>query len=84
MGTGGKTLIAKVTDTLFRGLALITGFSLTVSGGLSSVAYLNLIPAGHSLTEYFLFLFTRVEFYLLPIGLLMIYGTIYFKSSKRQ
>lgn len=81
MGTGKKTLTAKVTDTLIRGMALITGFSLAVSGGLSSVAYLNLIPTGHSLIEYFLFLFTRVEFYLLPIGLLMIYGSLYFNRS---
>ncbi|RUQ30598.1 hypothetical protein ELQ35_06670 [Peribacillus cavernae] len=69
---------------MFRFLALIIGFSLTVSGGLSVIAYLNLLATGHSLLEYTLFLLKRVEFYLLPIGLLMIYASLYVNRSRHR
>jgi hypothetical protein len=84
MDAGKKTPISKITDMLFRALALVTGFFLTVSGGLSAVAYLNLLATGHSVWEYLLFLLSRVELYLLPIGLLMIYGSLYLNRSRRR
>ncbi|GAE45169.1 hypothetical protein [Mesobacillus boroniphilus] len=54
---------------IFRLFILTIGFGLAVSGGISSIAYLNLIVAGHGLDEYLAFVARRVECYLLPAGI---------------
>ncbi|MDY0406179.1 hypothetical protein P5G51_012965 [Virgibacillus sp. 179-BFC.A HS] len=49
----------------------LIGFGLAVSGGVTIIAYMNFLPAGVSWMEYLLFIGTRVECYLLPIGLIL-------------
>ncbi|WP_409304652.1 hypothetical protein [Peribacillus sp. SCS-155] len=72
-----RPLSARIADVLFRFLVLAVGLSLAVSGCLTAVAYLNLLAAGHNVFEYIFFLLTSIEFYLLPIGLVMIWGSLY-------
>lgn len=52
-------------------LLFLIGFGLAVSGGVSLIAYLNLLPAGVSWLEYYLFIRSRIECYFLPIGLIL-------------
>ncbi|MDY0396076.1 hypothetical protein RWE15_19035 [Virgibacillus halophilus] len=44
-------------------IVFLVGFGLTVSGGVTVIAYLNFLPAGVSWMEYLLFISTRVECY---------------------
>lgn len=50
----------------------LIGFGFAVSGGVTIIAYMNLLPAGFGWIEYLLFLKTRPECYLFPIGIVMI------------
>ncbi|KGP74364.1 hypothetical protein [Pontibacillus yanchengensis] len=50
----------------------LIGFGLAVSGGVTMIAYLNFLPAGFQWMDYLLFIQTRPECYLLPIGVLLI------------
>lgn len=62
---------------LFRAFLLLVGFGLAVSGGVSAIAYLNLLATGQTFKEYLLFISTRPECYLLPAGVLIIWISIY-------
>jgi len=62
----------------------LTGFGLAVLGGVTSVAYLNIITAGKGIIEYFLFISKRIECYLLPIGIGLICLSIYFPSNEES
>ncbi|UCZ55346.1 hypothetical protein LGQ02_14015 [Bacillus shivajii] len=62
---------------MVRFLFLFIGFGLAVTGGVSLVAYLNLLTVGYSVVEYFLFLIGRIEFYIFIIGLLIVWGMLY-------
>ncbi|MCA1320084.1 hypothetical protein LC085_09230 [Bacillus tianshenii] len=42
---------------------------MAVSGGISILAYLNLIATGSSIVEFFKFILLRPECYLLPLGI---------------
>jgi hypothetical protein len=65
-------------NIMFRPFLLLTGFGLAVSGGVSTIAYLNLLTTGYGLIEYLLFITKKVECQLLPIGILVIWMSIYF------
>lgn len=54
----------------------LTGFGFAVSGGVTIIAYLNLLPVGLSWLEYLLFIRGRPECYLLPIGIIFMTYTI--------
>jgi len=56
----------------------LLGFGFAVSGGVTMIAYLNLLPAGFSWGDYLLFLKTRPECYLFPIGITMITVATFF------
>lgn len=58
-------------------LMFLIGFGLAVSGGVSLIMYLNLLPVGISWLEYFQFISGRIECYSLPIGMLIILIVIY-------
>jgi hypothetical protein len=60
----------------------LIGFGVAVSGGVSTIAYLNLLATGHGYIEYFLFISKRVECYLLPAGVFTIWISIYFPSNR--
>ncbi|KGX87731.1 hypothetical protein [Pontibacillus litoralis] len=49
----------------------LIGFGFAISGGVTLIAYLNLLPAGFSWTDYFLFIQTRPECYFFPLGVIV-------------
>ncbi|MBU9721796.1 hypothetical protein [Bacillus alkalicola] len=67
---------------LFRFFILFIGFGLAVAGGISIVAYLNLLTVGYSVIDYIIFLSSRVEFYLFLLGIILIWGMIYLPFKK--
>ncbi|WP_442852698.1 hypothetical protein [Bacillus sp. J33] len=48
------------------------------------IAYLNLITTGHAFKEYLIFISNRLECYLLPIGIIIIWFSIYFPFVRRE
>ncbi|WP_346729027.1 hypothetical protein [Lederbergia citrea] len=69
---------------LFRGLIFLIGFGFAVSGGVSVIAYLNLTTMGRDFREYFKFILSRPECYLLLIGLVMITVALYAEDKKNS
>ncbi|RKL67741.1 hypothetical protein CR203_10370 [Salipaludibacillus neizhouensis] len=64
---------------------LFFGFVLALTGGITLVAYLNLLTIGYSVIEYLLFVAKRVETYLFIIGILMIWlSGILIKRRKKK
>ncbi|MBU8877461.1 hypothetical protein BGM26_00475 [Bacillus sp. FJAT-29790] len=63
---------------IIRAFVLLTGFGLAVSGGVSLIAYLNLMTTGTGFIEYISFISLRFECYLLPVGILIIWLSLYF------
>jgi hypothetical protein len=63
---------------------LLTGFGFTVVGGVSVIAYLNLLTAGYSYREYFLYIKERPECYLSLCGLLFLYLAISMPPQTRN
>lgn len=68
---------------IFRFFFLLIGFGLAVAGGVSVLAYLNLLAAGYDFSTYLSFIIGRVEFYLLCTGLLIIFLCIFFPLQKK-
>ncbi|MGD6775930.1 hypothetical protein [Sutcliffiella horikoshii] len=66
---------------MVRGILFVTGFGTSVVGGISTIAYLNLFATGLSLMEFVLFLLTRPECYLLPIGMILVAISIYLSGN---
>jgi hypothetical protein len=69
---------------LFRLSVLMIGFGIAVSGGISAIAYLNMVTTGHGFNEYFSFITRRIECYLLPLGIVIIWLSIYWPSSNDE
>ncbi len=69
---------------VFRMFVMFIGFGLAVSGGVSMIIYLNLLTTGMTMTEYLLFICTRVECYLFLVGILIITLTIYLPRRKNN
>jgi len=53
-------------------LLFLIGFGLAVAGGVTLIVYMNFLPAGITWFEYLMFIKSRPECYLLPIGFLLI------------
>ncbi|MBS4210641.1 hypothetical protein [Bacillus sp. FJAT-50079] len=66
---------------MFRTIVFLIGFGLAVAGGVSTIAYLNLLAAGHSYIDFLLYIARRPECYLLPFGLLVITISLYIPSE---
>ena len=67
---------------MIRFFFFLIGFGLAVSGGITTIAYLNLLTIGYSFIEYLQFMIKRVECLLLPFGIMIIWGSIYLPLSK--
>ncbi|MDF0729113.1 hypothetical protein PY093_21140 [Cytobacillus sp. S13-E01] len=67
---------------IFRMFVFLFGFGLAIIGGISAIAYLNLLTTGHGITEYFLFISRRLECYMLPLGIFLLWTSIYYPSKK--
>ena len=68
----------------FRVCIFIVGFGLAIVGGVSIIAYLNLLTTGHGFDEYFIFVASRLEFYGFPIGIIMLWICIYYPVRKQS
>ncbi|ADU31165.1 hypothetical protein [Evansella cellulosilytica] len=66
-----------------RFIFLFIGFGLAVAGGISLVAYLNLLTVGYTIKDYALFLLGRIEFYIFLLGLLLVWGMIYLPIRRK-
>jgi hypothetical protein len=66
---------------IVRVFFLIIGYSLSVSGGISLIAFLNLVTTGHGITQYLVFISKRPELYLFIFGMVIIWTSIYFPRS---
>ena len=69
---------------MIRGFLFLIGFGISVAGGISMIAYLNLFATGMSIMEFVKFLVSRPESYLLPIGILLVAGSIYLSGTREQ
>ncbi|KAB7704984.1 hypothetical protein F9802_15600 [Bacillus aerolatus] len=65
-----------------RLVAFLTGFGLSILGGVSCIMYLNLLAAGFTIREYIQFILERTECYLLVAGFLMMTVSIYFPTRQ--
>lgn len=52
-------------------IILVLGYILMVYGITYIIMYINLFSFGYTIKEYLIFLFTRIEGYLLPIGIII-------------
>ena len=67
---------------ILRIFFLFVGFGIAVAGGVSIIAFLNLITVGQDFDQYMKFIFQRVETYLFLIGILIMWTSIYFPRFK--
>ncbi|WEG11930.1 hypothetical protein PU629_17640 [Pullulanibacillus sp. KACC 23026] len=65
---------------IVRVLFLFIGFGLAVAGGVTLIAFLNLLTMGHTAVDYFHFVVHRPESYLFVGGLLLMWLSLYFPS----
>ncbi|GAE31243.1 hypothetical protein [Halalkalibacter hemicellulosilyticus] len=69
---------------MIRLFFLILGFVFAVIGGISLVAYLNLLTTGYEFSMYVSFIIRRVELYVFLIGLILILLSITYEISWRK
>ncbi|GGH88728.1 hypothetical protein JOD43_000739 [Pullulanibacillus pueri] len=67
---------------LIRVFFLFIGFGLAVAGGVTIIAFLNLMTTGEGFYGYLSFMAHRVESYLFLSGIILIWLSIYFPSFK--
>jgi len=60
-----------------RGFFFLIGFGLSVSGGISLIAYLNVFSSGMGYSDYFRFISGKPECYLLPAGMAIVLTSIF-------
>lgn len=69
---------------LIRLFFVIIGILLAVIGGVSILAYLNLLTAGYQFTMYLAFLVNRIELYLFLAGVALTIGALTFPSPGKR
>lgn len=69
---------------LFRAFIFLLGFGFTISGGVTLIFYLNLIPMGNNFKGYLYFIATRPECYLFLLGIFLITSSLYYKGKKNK
>ncbi|WP_425426221.1 hypothetical protein [Tuberibacillus calidus] len=67
---------------ILRVFFLFVGFGFAVAGGVSIIAYLNLLTMGQAFHDYMEFIIHRVETYLFIGGILLMWTSIYFPRFK--
>ncbi|MGG5253277.1 hypothetical protein ACQYAD_07255 [Neobacillus sp. SM06] len=72
------------TDKFYRLFFWLFGVVMAAAGGVYAITYLNLLPAGYTFDEYLLFLSRRIEFYLLPLGLIVITASIFHPENEKE
>ncbi|WP_227936826.1 hypothetical protein [Alkalihalobacillus deserti] len=69
---------------MIRLFFVFCGFIFAVVGGISMLAYLNLLITGYQFSMYLHFIVRSVEFYVFIIGVMMIVGAMMFPSKKQK
>ncbi|MDT8859641.1 hypothetical protein N0O92_05290 [Alkalihalobacillus sp. MEB130] len=69
---------------MIRLFFVLVGFSFAVIGGVSILAYLNLLTAGYNSSMYFMFLLRRVEFYFFIIGVIIIITSMIYPTKRKK
>jgi len=67
---------------IYRIIFIVLGFILMTLGITYIILYINLLSFGYTIKEYLEFLFTQVEGYFLPIGILL--ECIFIKTKKGE
>ncbi|MGV3465578.1 MAG: hypothetical protein ACO1OT_09830 [Heyndrickxia sp.] len=71
-----------MVTVILRLFFLLVGFGIAVAGGVSLIAYLNLMTTGQGFEQYIEFISGRVETYLFVCGMLLMWTSIYFPRFK--
>ncbi len=67
---------------MIRMFLFLVGFGLSVAGGITIVAYLNILTTGVGFSQYFLFMQQRPETYFFIIGMVLMALTLYFPQRR--
>jgi len=67
-----------------RAFIFLVGFGLAVCGGITTIAYLNLTTTGYTFIEFLQFISKRIECYLIVVGLVMVWISIYFPFESTE
>ena len=70
--------------TMTRFFLFLLGFGLSVVGFIYIISYLNLFARGYNFLEYAHFTSRRIECLIGPIGLIMIFLSIYIPGGKKD
>ncbi|WP_027408929.1 hypothetical protein [Anoxybacteroides tepidamans] len=65
-----------------RIFSYLMGFGFSIIGGVTAIAYLNLITPERGWNDYFRFISTRIECYLFPLGVIIMWISLYFPSQE--
>jgi hypothetical protein len=76
-------LIEKEVDPMARVFLYLIGFGFSVVGGMMIITYLNIMTLERGWSEYFFYICTRSECYLFPIGIFLMWGSLYFPSREQ-
>ena len=69
---------------LGRLFTFLLGFGFTVIGFIYIISYLNLMTIGYNFLEYVNFIIRRVECLYAPIGIVILFLTIYIPGGKKN
>ncbi|TCP29758.1 hypothetical protein EV207_10850 [Scopulibacillus darangshiensis] len=70
--------LGAVVIIALRLFLFMIGFGFAVAGGITIIAYLNIMTTGHGFLQYLLFMKGRPETYLFFSGISIIWVSIYF------
>ncbi len=62
----------------------LIGFGFSVLGFVFIISYLNLIPIGYNFIEYVNFICSRAECLIGPIGLIIVFLSIFIPGGKKN
>ena len=66
---------------LTRIFIFLLGYALTIIGLVYVISYLNLLSIGYNFFEYVNFISKRIECLIGPIGLLIVFLSIFYKGD---
>ncbi|MCL7749170.1 hypothetical protein [Halalkalibacter alkaliphilus] len=69
---------------MIRLFFVLVGFSFAVIGGITILAYLNLLITGYTSLMYLQFLLHRVEFYFFIIGIVIIIVSMTYPMKRNK
>ncbi len=69
---------------IIRLFLFLLGFGLAVAGGVTVIAYLNVMAMGLSFLDYLLYISNRMECYLLIVGIILITISIYIPLNRKN